>query len=135
MSGGTMRVGNSQDQWQVEGQDNAINPQLGFQYFQKEKVTIPPGTKVTAKITTSTVKVEQGYTLQFFIASRRTVTISYNNPGCFGCCNATGYVSAAELLRTLPDYHAQDGNVYFTQIGNLTWIGEKCTVEKFEERL
>lgn len=135
MSGGTMRVGTSQDNWQVQGQDNAINPELGFQYFQEEKIVVPPGVNVTAKFITSTVKIEQVYTLQFFISSSQFVPISYIDPGCFGCCTASGFVNAAELLRTLPNYRLQGGLVYFTQTGTLTWIGEKCTIEKIEKTL
>ena len=138
MAGGYMSVGTNNTI-----KDLAYNQNLQFQYQQEEKLIIPPRTKVTAKITTSTRKYSQDYTLEFSTSRSRCIRVSYLtrtqqqfNLGCGQCCQPSeGYIYAADIMRTLPNFKDADGFCSFTQVGTLTWIGEGCTVEKSEQPL
>ena len=120
--------------------DQSYNMALQFDYGQKEKIVIPPKTKVKAKIVTSTRKFWQNYTLEFSAPRSSFMTIVYYSStqqqfDLCNCCRPTvGHLYAADILRTLPNFKDNaDGFCSFTQNGTLTWIGEACTVEKSEE--
>ena len=138
MVGGYMSVGTN-----YTIKELAYNKYLQFRYHQKEKLIIPPKTKITAKITTSTRKYSQDYTLEFSTPRSRRIRVSYLtrtqqqfNLGCGQCCQPSeGYIYAADIMRTLPNFKDADGFCSFTQVGTLTWIGEGCTVEKSEQPL
>lgn len=147
MIGCDMRVGDS-----ITERDQGYNEDLKFQYDHKEKIVIPPLTKVTAVITTSTKKFEQNYTLEFRIAKSKYIKVQYLSRRqrrwgwllkvfkyccfccyccCFCCCRclpSVGYVSASEILQEMPNFDADDEYCYFTLEGTLTWIGEECSV-------
>ena len=55
--------------------------------------------------------------------------------GCPSISYETGSITAAELFRSLPDYHEENGVVSFIQHGILSWMGEGSTVEKEVEPL
>ena len=135
MAGGYMSVGTKHSV-----QDQSYNQALQFQYGQKEKIVIPPKTKVKAKIVTSTRKFRQNYTLEFSAQRSRFIIISYYTStqlelNLCGCCSPTqGYLYAPDIMRTLPNYKENaDGFCSFTQNGTLTWVGEVYAVEKSEE--
>ena len=119
--------------------DQSYNEALMFNYHQEEKVIIPPKTKVKAKIVTSTRKYRQNYTLEFSAPRSRFISITYLtstqqqfNLCC--CCQPTvGYLYAADIMRTLPNFKDSSGYCSFTQDGVLSWIGEACSVEKSEQ--
>ena len=135
MTGGYLSVGGGY----TSIKDQAYNQALMFNYHQEEKVIIPPRTKVKAKIVTSTRKYQQNYTLQFSTPRSRFIRVSYLtstqqqlNLCC--CCQPTvGYIYAADIMCTLPNFKDSDGYCSFTQDGTLTWIGEACSVEKSEQ--
>ena len=120
------------------GQHHSMKASFDFQYQQEEKISVPPRTKVKAKITTSTIKYEMGYTLEVKIPSSRFVMVTYRT-SCqtflCGLCRNIQPVYAADMLRHLPNYREENGWCFFHQVGMLTWIGENCTVEKTEEPL
>ena len=118
--------------------DHKLNSNFNFEYRQEEKVSIPPNHKVKAKITTSTVKYEMRYTLEFKIRSSRHINVSYRTRFqqlfC-GVCRNSNSVFAADILKDLPNFREENGWCFFNQAGILTWIGENCSVEKTEEPL
>ena len=137
MTGGYMSV---EKDYTIKEQ--SYNEALMFNYYQEEKVIIPPRTKVKAKIVTSTRKYWQNYTLEFSAPRSRFVLMSYftraqqelqdcNICGCYQ--PSVGYLYAADIMRTLPNFKDSDGYCSFTQDGILTWIGEACSVEKSEQ--
>lgn len=146
MSGGHMRVGAP-----IEAKDEQYNIALQFQYRNEEKIVVPPRTKVTASIKTSTTKYSQAYTLEFSIPRSRFIHVVYFTKAqkwirriccgcksCFCCCckPKEKLIYAADLLQTLPNFMDRaDGYCSFTLNGTLTWIGEGCSVDKLEAQL
>ena len=123
-------------------------PEDEFQYEQGEKIVIPPRTRVKASVTSYTIKYEQAYTLRFSISHNIGVPFKYKCCCCcFSCCpsccyislcgKCKGYVTAAQLLRTLPGYrHDHENNtVSFVQHGILTWTGHGSSIDKIVEPL
>ena len=118
------------------GSEQLADTSLSFSYSQEEKISVSPGTRVKAKITTYTVKYEQRYVLKFAIDSNLNVPLTYKTrcqQSCFG--KSYGTVNITHILNSLPDYCIEDGKATFTQTGTLSWIGEACTVDKTEESL
>ena len=137
MTGGYMKIGTDN-----RFRDQAYNCDLMFNYYQEEKLTVLPRTKVGLKITTMTKKFRQNYTLEFSTPRTRYVTVSFETHErdcCWCCCSQQnpkqGTVYAFDILRTLPDFKDSGGVCSFTQGGLLTWIGESCNTEKFEVAL
>ena len=118
------------------GSEQLADSSFSFSYSQEEKISVPPGTRVKAKITTYTVKYEQQYVLKFSIDSSLNVPLTYKTrcqQSCFG--KSTGSINITQILNTLPEYCIENGKATFTQTGTLSWIGEGCTVDKSEESL
>ena len=110
----------------VLDQDLKLSSDFHFEYKQEEKISVPPNRKVRAKITTSTVKYEMRYTLEFKIPSSRFVNVTYRNRFqqllCELCSNSES-VYAADILHDLPNFREENGWCFFQQAGILTWIG------------
>ena len=109
---------------------------LSFTYSQEEKISVSPGTKVKATITTYSVKYEQQYAVKFAIDSSVNIPVTYKTrcqQTCFG--RSTGLVNVKQLLKSLPNFCIEDGKATFTQTGTLSWVGEGCSVDKLEEPL
>ena len=124
----------------TEGEGFSDQTGVEFSYRQEEKITVPAKTRVKAKITTHAVKYEMHCKLKFSIDRNATLPLWYQTCcqlGCFGLCRSKGRVNVRDMISTLPDYNEGDefGKASFTQAGNLSWIGEGCTVEKVEEAL
>ena len=115
MTGGSMRVG---DKYTVHW-DQQYNPGLLFSYDHKEKLKLPPLTRVAATVTTSTKMLEQEYTLEFHIERSCAIRVPFltkrqQDRHCLihycGCCCYSRYsqkfISAEEVLNTLPDYRS-----------------------------
>ena len=120
------------------GEEQSEDSSFTFSYEQEEKISVPPGTQVKARITTYSVKYEQKYTLKFSISSTLNLPVIYRTrcqQMCFGICRNTGFVNVAQMIRTLPNYCTEDGKATFTQDGILSWVGEGCNVDKCEEPL
>ena len=123
--------------------DQSYNEALMFNYYQEEKVVIPPKTKVKTKIITSTRKYRQNYTLEFSPPRSRYILVSYftraqqefQDCNFYGCYQpSVGHLYTADIICTLPNsVKDSDGYCSFTQDGVLTWIGEACFVEKSEQ--
>ena len=135
MTGGYLSIGGTY----TSIKDQAYNQALMFNYNQEEKVTIPPKTKVKAKIVTSTRKFQQNYTLEFNTPRSRCVRVTYltrveQQLNLCSCCQpSVGYIYAADLMCNLPNFKDSNGYCSFTQDGVVTWIGEACSVEKSEQ--
>ena len=61
----------------ASNQHHKMSSNFHFEYKQEEKISVPPNRKVKAKITTSTIKYEMRYTLEFKIPSSRFVNVTY----------------------------------------------------------
>ncbi len=111
-----------------------------YSYNQKEKIVVPPGTCVKARITTYRMKYEMKYTVKLSADRNAFLQVVYKTPCqylCFGRCKSSGYVNIRDMFSTLPNYNPEDENdtASFTQDGVLSWVGEGCSVEKNEEPL
>ena len=135
MTGGYLSVGGTY----TSIKDQAYNQALMFNYQQEDKVTVPPKTKVKAKIVTSTNKFQQNYTLEFSTPSSRCIRVTYLTRAeqqlnlCCCCQPSIGYIYASDIMCNLPNFKDVNGYCSFTQTGILTWIGEACSVEKSEQ--
>ncbi len=114
------------------------NVAIAFNYEQEEKITVPPGKRVKAKITSYSVRYDMNYTLKFSVYRNVTVPVSYRTKCqqcCFGFCSNTGSVLANDMISVLPNYNGNDenGTASFTQTGTLSWVGEAYSVDKVEE--
>ena len=117
-----------------ESEDNCFT----ISYEQEEKISVAPGTRVKARITSYTMKYEQRYTLKFSIPSSLNIPVTYRTrcqQMCFGICRNAGFVNITQMLQTLPNYCIEEGMATFTQDGILSWIGEGSSVDKSEEPL
>lgn len=75
------------------GNEQLVDNNLSFSYSQEEKISVSPGTRVKARITTYSVRYEQKYTLKFSIDSTLNVPLTYKTrcqQTCFG--KNIGYV-------------------------------------------
>ena len=134
MAGGFQTVGSI-----LPTTEQSYNSSVQFFYNQKEKIVIPPKTKVKAKIITSTRRFRQNYTLEFSASRSSSILVEYftNTQLQYNCCNCIqptiGYVYAGDIMRTLANFReTADGYCCYNQNGTLTWIGEVCSVEKTE---
>ncbi len=53
-----------------------LNVAIAFNYEQEEKITVPPGKRVKAKITSYSVRYDMKYTLKFSVYRNVTVPVS-----------------------------------------------------------
>jgi len=100
-------------------------------YVQEEKMLVPPMSKIIAKITTFSMKYEQGFVIKFSIPASVRVPVLYKTrcqQNFFG--STSRMITAAQLCSTLPDFLEADGQVSFTQQGTLSWVGQGSTIEK-----
>ena len=107
-------------------------------YTQEEKISVPPRTKVTATITTYSVTHRMEYEVEFGCEAYNFIPVRYQTSlqSCFGgLCSKSGYITAAELLNSLPGFRRADGLVFFKQEGALSWVGGRAKVEKEETAL
>lgn len=107
-------------------------------YTQDEKISVPPCTKVTATITTYSVTHRMEYEVEFGCEAYNFIPVRYQTSlqSCFGgLCSKSGYITAAELLNSLPGFRRADGLVFFKQEGALSWVGGRAKVEKEETAL
>ena len=117
-----------------ESEDNSFT----ISYEQEEKISVAPGTRVKAQITSYSVRYEQRYTLKLSIPSSLSLPVTYKTrcqQMCFGICRNTGLVNITHMLMTLPNYCVEEDKATFTQDGILSWIGEGSSVDKSEEPL
>ena len=124
----------------TEGTEKSSTEGSEYSYNQEEKIVVPPGTHVNATITTYQMKYEMKYTVKLSVDRNAFLHMVYKTPCqhlCFGVCRSSGYVNIRDMFSTLPNYNPEDEDdtASFTQDGVLSWVGEGCRVEKFEEPL
>ena len=114
MTGGFLRVGDC-----TLEKEQKYNDELRLQYGQEENIAVPQGSKIIAKITTSSMKYELEYTLRFFGTNKKkTIKVCIVRPCqkkylccifenclccCFCCKPRIEYLSAADLLHNMPN--------------------------------
>ena len=122
----------------------SLSQNFAFSYANEENVSVPPMSRVKAKIASHSVTFQQGYVVKFMIPSSMSIPVSFRTSfqqslqNCCCCplrCFEIGSVSAAQLCCTLPDYRDENGMVSFIQHGVLWWLGEGSTVDKEVESL
>ena len=119
---------------QEESEDNCFT----ISYEQEEKISVPPGTRVKATITSYSVKYEQRYTIKLSILGSLNLPVTYRTrcqQMCFGICRNSGFVNIKQMLQTLPNYCVEEDMATFTQDGILSWIGQGSAIDKSEEPL
>ena len=103
-------------------------------YNREEKISVPPATRVTAKIVSYSNKYEMLYTLKFRVSRNTVVPLLYRTSCCLFTCRKQGVVFVSDMISSLPNYTREDhGTASFVQTGTLSWIGESCSVDKLEE--
>ena len=122
--------------WQVYNKDLMIH------YDHKEKLFVPPKTKVTATITTTSKKFEQDYTLRFRCRKDTSILVKYYSRcqrmcSCFSCCcgPTRGRIFPKDILQDLPSFQQDDLYCWFSSNGTLIWLGEECSVKINQESL
>ena len=100
------------------------------QSHHEETLKIPPGVKVVVKMTSYRVRYKLPYTMEYKVPKFEGIPVSYDPCGLGLCCNSTGFLTAVQLLHTLPGYREDDDYVYFTQEGELRWIADRMEVDK-----
>ena len=114
---------------------------FSFIYHQEEKISVPPGHSITAKITTHTIRYEQDYTLKFSVPRNCYVPLEFRTScqQCWNCCccscKTVRGVLVSDIISRLPGYNGDDINntASFTQRGTLSWVGGGCSVEKVQQ--
>ena len=130
IAGGSVTVSVNPRRGYTEGHD------FDFSFSQEEKISVPPMSKVKAKITTYLEKYEQGYTLRFSLPSSLMLPVTYKTQCQQKFCGTTARtISIVQLCRMLPGYQNDNGRVSFIQSGILSWIGEGSAVHKEVELL
>ena len=115
----------------TEGSETTESKAFEFCYEQEENIKVPPRCRVEAKITTYSMKYEQGYTLKFSLPTSHIFSIAYKTMCQQMFCGFNiRSVTAAEFCATLPDFCQEDGKVSFTQQGTLSWVGEGSVIDK-----
>lgn len=107
-------------------------------YEQKEKIPIPPRSRVKAVSTTYEVKYKQDYELEVSTDADAKIPVKYFTRCvlCLCCCmpctcpKSTGYITAAELLQSLPDFQNRNGRASFVEKGTLSYMGALTKLDK-----
>ena len=130
ISGGSLRITG-----QFSGTSRLQNEHAySLSYNREEKISVPPATRVTAKIVSYSNKYEMLYTLKFRVSRDAMVPLLYRTNCCLFTCNNQGAVFVSDMISSLPNYTREDhGTASFKQAGTLSWIGEGCSVDKLEE--
>ena len=138
MVGGSASIGANYNKQKTTTTESETSQQDTFEfcYEQEEKIFVPPMSHVKAKITTYSMKYEQGYILKFSLPSSLRISVCYKTQ-CqqMFCGFNTRNITAAQFCSTLPDFREEDGKVSFIQPGTLSWVGEGSTIDKEVEPL
>ena len=129
ISGGSLRITG-----QFSGTRLQNEHAYSLSYYREEKISVPPATRVTAKIVSYSNKYEMLYTLKFRVSRNAVVPLQYKTRCCFCTRSKQGVVFVSDMISSLPNYTREDhGTASFVQTGTLSWIGEGCSVDKLEE--
>ncbi len=142
VAGGSIGISGHYDRskTKTEGTEKTTEENTAFSYNQEEKIKIPPGTRVEAKITTFSMKYESSYTVKLSIDKDATIPVIYRTScqNLFGSiCRNSGVVYVRDMISILPDYNPEDEDetASYTQVGAVSWVGEGCSVDKVERPL
>ena len=100
------------------------------QAHHEETVKIPPGKTVVVKMTSYRVRYKLPYTMEYKVPKTKGLLVSYDPCGIGLCCMSSGYLTATQLMHTLPGFREDAEYVYFTQQGELRWIADRMVVDK-----
>ena len=107
-----------------------------LQSHHEEKVKIPPGKKVTVKMTSYRVRYKLQYTMEYKIFKEAYIRVRIDTCGGLGIsgilplCSGTRIVTAEQLMQSLPGFREDEEFAYVTQEGELRWIADRMVVEK-----
>lgn len=134
VNGGSISIHSRYGKKSATTEEKGVDYTLG--YKQQEKILVPPKTRVQARVTSYSIKYKQGYVLRFSTPSTGGVPVSYLTRCqqmfcCWECRGSKkGFITAPELLQSLPGFRNQNGVASFVQQGTLSWIGEGINTDK-----
>lgn len=138
MAGGSTSFGGNYGRQKHSSSEEEMSQikMLQFSYEQEERISVPPMTRVKAKITTYSMKYEQGFALKFSIPASYRIPVTYKTRCQQTFCGVTiRYLSVTDLLQTLPGYCVEKDTASFIEPGNLSWVGEGSSIDKVIEPL
>ena len=84
VAGGSLGISGSYNKSKSKTEGTEFSDQISYEccYNQEEKISVPPGKHVKAKITVYSMKYEMGYTLKFSVNRNTSLPLIYNRMGC-----------------------------------------------------
>ena len=133
---GGMSASYGRNKSSTAGKEQSEDTSASVSYEQEERMRVPPGTRVKAKITSFKVKYEQQYTIKFGVNSWINIPVTYKmrcQQFCFG--TNSGTVNVTQILNTLPGYSLEGSKATLSVVGTVSWISDGFSVDKSEESL
>ena len=104
---------------------------VGQESHHEETVNIPPGHQVKVEMTSYRVKYQLNYTMEYKVQKAEDIRIRYTSIMlCCGLFSSGATLTAANLLKFMPNYRQDEEHVYFTQQGCLRWVADRMEVKK-----
>ena len=124
--------------WKSEEQHIETERSLSQSYGVKAtKITVPPNTKVTVRITTYAVTYELKVKVRFTVSSSSSIPIYYKKglaklccPGVGPTCRRFGFITARELFQDRQEFQDLGTHLEFTKDSELSYIGETVEMHK-----
>ena len=110
-------------------QETTNKQKVEQQSHHEESLAIPPGKKAILRMISYRVRYKIDYTMEYRVSKLDGISVRIDACG-LGLCFNTVYVTASQLLQTLPGYREDDEFVYFSQEGVLRWIANRMEVKK-----
>ena len=101
---------------------------IGQESHHEETMKIPSGKRVLVKMTLYRVRYELEYKMLYIVPKQLKMKVWYRC--CCGLCSRSCYLTATELLKSLPAYRVEGKFVYFEQEGKLYWFADRMVVDK-----
>ena len=102
-----------------------------LQSHHEETVKIPPGKKVAVKMTSYRVRYRLQYTMEYKIFKAASIRVRVDTCGIgIPLCTNLKFLTAKQLMQTLPGFREDEENAYFVQEGELRWIADRMVVQK-----
>ena len=96
----------------------------------EEAVEIPPGHVVKVTMTSYRVKYQLEYSMVYTVPKSACIRLRYNSGLLSGWFSRNSKLTAAQILRTLPEFKEDRDNVSFVQKGWLKWVADRMEVDK-----
>lgn len=133
---GGMSASYGRNKSSTSGAEQSADTTASITYEQEERMRVPPGTRIQARITSFKVKYEQQYTIKFGINSWISIPVKYKTRCQQICCGANnGTVGVTQILNTLPKYRLEGSKATLSVVGTLSWISDGFSVDKSEQSL